>query len=155
MATTILEQIAAAIATRLATITTGNGYNWTTAGTKRPTRQGGYTPAEKQVLLIQDEPEIVTENVPVGHEQWIVEFEIQVQHNNTATPGSAAATIHNMYAGDVKKALGTDLTFGGLALGLHSPGPGIALEDRNGKFAGTSVPFPVELRHLLDNPYSQ
>jgi len=157
MATSIVEQIGAAAKTRIETITTGNGYEFSVDGATRPTRQGGYTPAQLHVVITADMNEVEerTEEAPCGYEQWRVPFHFDVLNNGQVTKPDAVDTLVNKWGADVAKALSTDLTFGGLALGTGTPTPGMALEGETGKFAGARVTLPVEFRHLRGNPYSQ
>jgi len=53
MATSIAEQIAAKVQSRLLDISTTNSYETTASGVKRPTRLGGFRPEDYQLVILQ------------------------------------------------------------------------------------------------------
>lgn len=154
MADSIIEQIGAAIETRLETITTGNSYEFTIPDAIRPTRQGGYTPAQLKTVVTQG-PHQGVADVPCGYEQWFVPFHCDVLNDTTATTPEAYDTLVNRWGSDVKKAMGTDLTLGNLALPTTMVLPANQILDENQQFEGARVTVLIEYRHLWDDPYSQ
>ena len=147
----IVEQIAQAIEARLKTITTDNGYQFTVAGVARPTREGGYKPRDKLLVLQQENPE-EADDQPAMYRQWWQPWRIDLY---VKPPDKSITPIDqtvNIYRAEVEKALLTDRTFGGLALDARIR-PQIDWETVDGAFEGTSIMLAVLYRHLETDPY--
>jgi hypothetical protein len=114
----ILESIAAAILTQLDTITAGATYYHTPTVT-RPTRLGGYTPVDGQLVLVQTpaspEPDMLLQGnyVRLG---WTQRFHVVffVVPSDAAT--AAIDTTINERRADIEYALMADKSWGGLAI---------------------------------------
>ena len=156
----ILEQIAAAIAARLATITAANGYAVTVDSVVRPKRSGeGFCPRDYGVSLMQDAVPPAPESVISGgsqgrtYLQWRQRFMLDLVCRVSDGSATAADTLLNQFVAEVTRAIFLDQTWGGLALrtepaGTDYPAVGAAQE-------GVSLLLDVIYRVRKDNPYIQ
>ena len=156
----ILEQIAAAIAARLATITAANGYAVTVDSVVRPKRSGeGFCPRDYGVALLQDAapnaPELVLSagSQGVTIEQWRQRFTVDLVCRVSDGSATAVDTLLNQFLAEVQRAIWLDESWGGLALnteaaGTEYPAVGAAQE-------GVSLLLDVIYRVRQGNPYVQ
>jgi len=153
----VLEQIAAAIKTRLETVTTANGYNYSLASVIRPPRYGPTTYANLTAVLMQEDPEVMgddpyLEGNPV-RVQFACMFIVYLFHLPSDTSTDAVDTVLNRLAADVTKAVMTDQTFGGLALPTTRVMPQQEFIPSQGAGCGVSVPIEVHYRVSELDPY--
>ena len=122
MATPISEQIAVVVRNRLAAISTGSGYETTTTGAIRPTKQGVTQPKDYQIIVKEGDK---TENAELSHPgnpmavAWNFPFLIRGIVRPSDTNTTALGTIKNTFEADVDKSLRSVAnwhTFGGLAI---------------------------------------
>jgi len=155
MSLAIVEQISAAIETRLETITTDNGYSLSVSEVVRPTRIGGVSPKDKQIVLRQGNWKPPGEQESASNSTTKVQIyyvTCWVRSSDKAT--TAVDTEINQLAADVEKALMSDDTFGGLAIMSDLTG-GIALESDDGQCEGITLLLEVQYRCRWGDPYTQ
>jgi len=160
MAESIAEQIVAAVKTRLADITTGNGYQFSVAGIQRPKRYGAYTPTDLQAVVTQGAITRVTELDHPGNPPAIAYGStIQIAVNlmpNRKTDTLAADTWRHRAAASVIKAV-TSVSnwhnWGGLAINTEFEEPDFDTQDDAGNI-GVIVPIVVTFRVSETDPYT-
>lgn len=108
MAEPVIELCAVAIKTQLATITVANGYLTEVAEVIRPTRMGGYTPKDKQIVMFQGDRHPPEDGEVEGKSEWVQEFVLSLGLMPTESDTTAADTFVNRFAADVEKALKTN-----------------------------------------------
>lgn len=144
----IIEQIAQAIATQLATVTVGNGYNVTVAEVVRPTKGGteDFEPSNMTVVLKQGDisQEDETQHQCIG---WIVNFHIDCIARPSDTTTTPYDQTLNVFRSDVEKALMADSSFG-ITKTYSWIRPPTDIDD------GIRVNLEVHFRTLETNPYS-
>ena len=156
MATPIVEQIAAAIATQLGTICPAEGYQTTPTAVVRPTRVNHLiTPQEGNLILTQDDAEVLellNGNPPtlVWRQGWNVD--IVWRPSDAAT--EPADTTFNLWAADVEKAVMAVPQWGGLAVNTELIGRTFAPPNADG-IDGITVTFAVTYRVDEDDPYTK
>lgn len=110
MATPISEQIAAKIATRLAGITVGNGYELTVSEVARPIRYDGFRPLNNQLIVSQGNLSKNEELSAPGNPPataYDLEFTIAGLLMPTESSTSKIDTLRNTFAADTIKAICT------------------------------------------------
>jgi hypothetical protein len=126
MATAIVEQIAQAIATQLATITTDNGYALTVSEVLRPTRLGiDVSPDHYGIVLLAGQRQRETEYDRMGNppaiawrQTWSLDLCLRVSDDST-TPIDQLA---HAFETEVIQAVFADRTWGGIALDTQYSG---------------------------------
>ncbi|HUX15571.1 MAG TPA: hypothetical protein VMW52_03810 [Phycisphaerae bacterium] len=152
----LIERIARAIATALATITAANGYRTTVSEVLRPRRTGErVTPKANMILLLQagigPEEELDAAGNP-GLIGRVASFSADCVIALSESDARPMDEILNIFAADVEQCLMADPTWGGLAIdtlvsGLDYPEAGSGV-------AGVTVLFDVSYRTDRDDPYS-
>ena len=150
MADSLRQQIMDAVATRLATITTANGYE-TDAGDNVyewavvPLDQG-----DLPALAYKDSGEDIVDET-VGEQIRTLRIDIVAIEKGTAVTAFA-----RQVSADVIKAVGTDLTWGGLAedTALRIAGEDISIEHKDRKFVGSRTGLDIEYSTQRFNSYS-
>jgi len=110
MATPISEQIAAKIATRLAGITVGNGYELTVSEVARPLRYDGFRPQNNQLIVTQGNLTRNDELSAPGNPPrtaYGLEFTIAGLLMPTESSTSKIDELRNTFAADVIKCICT------------------------------------------------
>lgn len=163
MAVPIIEQIARKIKARLEEITIANGYTWA-ASVKRPTRIGGFTPKDKEVILFQLSRELAEEPNTEGASEaveWWDTFAALVYALDSDESTDPIDTLVNQRQADVEKALHTchpDETvtdwarIDGLALDSNFGEP---QPFEGADFSGVGVLMRVHYRVKENDPYTQ
>lgn len=160
MPESIAEQIVAAVRTRLADITTGNGYQFSVAGVTRPTRYGGYTPTDLQVVVTQGPIPRAPELDHPGNPPAIAfESTVNIAVNlmpNRKTDSNASDTWRHRAVASVQKAV-TSVSnwhnWGGLAINTEFDEPDLDYQDDGGNI-GVIVPIVVTFRVSETDPYT-
>lgn len=142
------QQIVDALATAMATITTGNGYQ-TDAG------------ANVSTWLIRDLDETELPSIEVrdvgqsvgsaiSTSEWNLNVEIEITAAGTTAPAICRAAMADVY-----QALGVDNTLGGLAIRVDSSGDDLTVDQTESKIARGTVAIEVAYRTTgFLNPYS-
>jgi hypothetical protein len=156
-ALSILEQIAAAMKTRLETITEGAAYTFTPSSVVRPTRLGGYSPIDKLIILEQPSPEEGPNDLQGNYvrQSWTQDFEVSVFCINSDASTAAIDTTINERRADIETALMSDATFGGLALNTSRIQSFNRWITDDGSFEGGTVVFRCEYRVKETDPRVQ
>lgn len=153
MADEVSEQIAQAIFTEVATVTTGNGYTVTLIP-NRPTGKDGYTPQDLLAIVEQEDP---TENEELNvagspnAQGWKTVYTVDVWR---AVDESSEVPLDKLLANawaDVVKAVMADDSHGGLAI-LTTPQARQTIYWEGGAFEGVSCPFEVDFRTNENDP---
>ena len=153
MADEVSEQIAAAIFTKLQTVTTANSYTATLVPI-RPTGRDLYTPQDLLAVLQQDDPtrndEWSVSGNPVA-DAWDLAYVVDVWRavDETSTV-PMDKLLSNIWA-DVIKAIMTDETHGGIAI-MTQPQPRVTTYYEGGAFEGVRCEFNVTYRTDQDDP---
>lgn len=120
MAAPISEQIVAAVAARIATITVANGYEQTIGEVQRPKRTGeAYRPVQLGAVVLVASHTRAPEYDMVGYPAaiaWRLGVGIDVVYRLSEASATAIDTVLNTAIADVHKAAMTDGTWGGLAI---------------------------------------
>lgn len=159
MATSIAEQIAVVVATRLGLIKTSNGYENTTSGVKRPSRIHDDSPKDYQIVLtqgdIEPDPELSHPGNPPAT-AWKLPFTIAGIIRQSDTDLTASDTLKNQFWGDIVKAL-TDATawhnWGGLAIN-STIGPVEDAQQGDGSANGFQLTLNVVFRTDENDPFT-
>lgn len=162
MATPIVEQVAAALATTVATVTTGNGYNYTIHTVRRWSRNNVKVEDIKPHLycrIEQDQPELVqliASNPPVMELSYT--FHVQVFISPSEEDQTAIDTYRNTVWGDVVKAVMTE-TYAGNDLQtlvrewrVEAP---TYFESADGSYDGVDCQFTAFIRTSETDPFTQ
>lgn len=153
MSLSILEQIAANVASTIAGVTTSNGYTHDLT-TYRPSKAiqtvKDYTAYVTLAAVDRDD----TKFTPYQHAQWLAHFEVLIGTMPQEGDTTAIGTYQNSIRADVEKALMVDPFRNGLALDTLLMG-GETLDQDNGGFDGLLIRFDVRFRTLIADPYSQ
>ncbi len=172
MSEPIVEQIAAAVETRLLTVTIDNGYQVDVAGVLRPPQLGldSIAPQHLLAVMLQIDPHLdEPKNQPHGLGpdigppliHWVQPWAIAlfVQTSERATPPVAADTLINRFRASVERALMVDPGWGATPttpLAYRSDlMPPIYFGETAGGFVGCSVILEVGYRTLETDPYTQ
>lgn len=151
----IVEQIAAAIANQLATITAGDDYLTTVAQVVRPSIIGaeGFRPRDLALVLTQDDPIRDTENDSIGNPNaiaWMQPFHVDCYRSAVAGDGPIDTKVNAIHR-DVVAALMADVTWGGLAINTFLMEPERFFTDDHA-FDGVRVIIHVQYRVAENDP---
>ena len=156
MSEPIVEQIAAALKTRIESVTVTNGYQETVSEVVRPSRASGeqaYVPQNNLVVILQDDPE--EGDSPEGLKAWIQPFALMAFAQLSDQASTPADTVLNRFAADLEKAIRSDPTFGGLAYdAVIRPAFGWVGKNAFTGFEGITVNVDIYYRTLEDDPYA-
>ncbi len=157
MATSIVERIAQAVATQLATITAANGYDNTVSDVIRPRRTGeNYKPLDKNVVLMQQDAERDTENVAAGYPAgyaWKQSFTVDGIVRQSESSTLPMDQVLNSFVADIQKAIMEDVHWGGLAMDTELTS--VEYPEPAQGFEGATIWFDVTLRVKENDPYTQ
>lgn len=156
MSEPIVEQIAAALKTRIEGVTVALGYMTDVVQVVRPPRASGeaaYVPKDRLVVILQDDPE--EGESPEGLKDWIQPFALLAFAQVSDQATAAVDTTLNRFAADLEKAVRTDPTFGGLAYdAVIRPRYGWVGKNEFTGFEGVTVNVDIHYRTTEDDPYS-
>lgn len=153
MADTIRAQIVAAIIAKLKTITTANGYK-TELGSKVYEWGAPRLGAEDlPAAIVRDDTEDLVSEYSNARHEFILTVEIEVLTADAATAASIRAARD--FITDVYKALGQDITLGGLALDIKPIGNELAHEKAEKTVGGGKASYAVRYRTAAYNPEAQ
>lgn len=159
MSTPVAERCARVIATRVANVTVANGYSQTLT-THRPTKAGGYTPADNLAVITQldpqDEPLLEAGNPPMVTHR--VPYEIAVYVRPSDTDDTATDALLSVVASDVRRAVTnaaawwnfTDATGATAINAMWSQDEKFTTE--NGQLEGVRLTLVCEIRTSENNP---
>lgn len=153
----IVEQIAQAIATKLATITTDNGYEVDVAAVIRPTAFGlSAAPAHLSIVMAQGDEDRedldATGNPPLIAMRQPFQLALVIRLSDDSS--DSFDTIANAFTADVIKAMFADRQWSNLAIDTELAGLNL-LKDEQVGYEGKLVQFDVIYRVAEDDPYSQ
>ena len=159
MATAVSEQIAVVVKTRLALITTANGYENTVSSVDRPTVKGVPSPEDYQIVLTQGDIIRNAEHSKPGSPPataWDMPFVIPAILRPSEEDTTASDTLKNQFWGDVIKAITNATpwhTFGGLAFNaMYGDVRNYQADD--GSSAGFQLDLLVQFRTDENNPFT-
>lgn len=151
MSTPIIEQIAQAIETQLATITVENGYNYDLADVVRPPRKG--IEPRHGLCVLEQGPKRPADEAAVGTDEWIQPFFITLWIRSSDRSEVPVDTEVNLFGSDVEKAVKADTQWTSMAIDSWVS-EGTPLESEDGAFDGIMIEFDVNFRHAFGDPYS-
>jgi len=144
MANTKRQQIIDAVRTRLQSITVTNGYDFNLGNHVLEWRTTMLNDNEMPGIVFRDIQNIKVERGPVAYFRWGLNIEI-----NIITQGGTSITDIRKMLGDVYKAIGTDVRWGGLAILTEQPNNDeIQSEQQERKITGVSI----RLQIIYDSP---
>jgi hypothetical protein len=150
----VVEQIAQAIAAKLATITTANGYLLTVSQVVRPNRTGMlWTPKDLGVAVLQGgaEPTALTGS-PLAIE-WSQEFSLDLVARVSEASQTPLDQVLNRFESEVVKAVMADPQWGGLAINTELVR--IDYPPAEGGVEGVTIVVAVHYRVREADPYTQ
>lgn len=153
MATSVREQIIANIATALAAVTTGNGYENTLASVQR-FMQSGLTVAQVPTAIVNFDEERKSQGPTDRADcQLSISIDIWAVHSEAVVSGSTATLVDSL-AGDIEKAVMVDPTRGGLArtCEVDSIHPFRLAEGQ--PYVGATVTVRITYTHSLSDPFT-
>lgn len=160
MPTAVPEQIATELVTRLQTITTGNGFNFSVTEVVRPNRrQKGIRPQHLQIQVVQSAQQY---NRGMSHEgsppaiAYDVVFNMNCFVRDSDASTTPSSTTENDFEAAVKKAVCSTsdwYNFGGVAI-IADWGASKPFVSSEGKHAGVTVPLIVTFRVSETDPYT-
>jgi hypothetical protein len=151
MADSILEKIAANIASELGQISVGNGHSFT-ARVERY-KQRGNPPRNSLVVVEQADPEEDT-TAPTGRKAWQQRFFLTAFFRESENTGTPIDKVINNARADIEKKLCEDRNRGGLAIDTIIRAPQ-SIQTPNGDFEGITVVCDVHYRTLENDPFTQ
>jgi len=144
MANTKRQQIMDAVKTRLQGITVANGYDFNLGSHVFEWRTTTLNDNEIPGIVFRDVQNVKIEGGPVAYFRWGLNIEIDI----ITQGGTSIADIRKML-GDVYKAIGTDHSWGGLAILTEQPNNDeIQSEQQERKITGVSI----RLQIIYDSP---
>lgn len=155
----IIEQIAAAIATALATISTAHEegedpeYQTTVAEVVREKSPGKWALKDMQIILQQD-PDQPDERQENGYQNKTRVFHAVCIHRPSESATVPYDKTLNLFAADVEKVLYSESWWAGLVVDTSYAPPDRVDVVADG-FVGVDVAIRVHYRHLYGNAYSQ
>jgi hypothetical protein len=156
MATPVNEDIAADLITALATVTTGNGYNYDMTAERYVDPEednAGNTPADGKIVLHQDDPEKVEDaNVPHNAIAWRQTFAAEFFWTLADNSSTAIDTKGNQMRADIEKAVMQDPQRSTLAFDTIILDP--VTFDPEGGMHSMAVMMEVYYRTAIDDPYT-
>ena len=160
MATAISEQIAVKVKTRLGLINTDSGYETTTTGVIRATRQGDFQPKDYQIIVTQG---TITRNEELSHPgnppatAYDMPFQIAGVLRPSDDNATAADTLKNQFWGDCVKALTTGTAWynwDGLAINTAPPTDVEDYQAEDGAAVGFRFILTVTFRTDENDPFT-
>lgn len=159
MSEPIVENIAAALFTRLQAVTTGNGYQQTLAALRPTSTARDITPMDLRAVLLQLDATPAEESDIPGNpnaQAWWQLFVVCVYLRPSDTDSVPIDTRVNRVTADVIKAISAPAnweTFGGNAINARFPPPA-RFEHESGDHEGVCVFVDVCYRTDEKNPYN-
>lgn len=152
MAEPILEQIAANLLTALSGITVANGYHYTLTGT-RPIVDGYYgdAPCDLTFQLTQGQEELL--DGAALTQEFIQPFMVVVIAMNLQTDTTPIDKKRNRILADIRKAVMSDYTRGGLAIDTMWGPSSSFMNDGDFVFEGVMAEIRVHYRTEHNDPY--
>lgn len=160
MATSIAEQIAAKVQTRLTAISTGGGYETTAAQVVRPKRINTFQPKDYTLVVTQENIVAVPELSCPGNPPataWRLSFLIAGVLRQSESDTTAIEKLKNQFWADCVKALNTGTSWwnwDGLAIDSTISDVGM-FQDGDGSDAGFRMSLAVTFRTSENDPYTQ
>ena len=158
MSQPIVEQIALAIATQIATVTTDNGYEVDVTEVLRPRTRGiDKVPDHGGVILVQDDETEAEDYSVTGNPAGIGRrriFNVGVVIRLSDSSETSFDAISNLFVADLTKALMADVHWGGLAIDSKI-GDEQPMRADDGSFEGTALPLEVIYRVAENDPYTK
>lgn len=137
MATSIRQQIMTAVDTRLKAMLVSGGYELDLGKSVHEWRSIPFDDGDLPAVVYRDKNEVL--EITVGRHDHRLELEIEL-----ILSGSAAPTDLRRAISDVVKAVGTDLTWGGLAFDTgYGEGESITVVQNERRIAGAIMRFVV------------
>ena len=149
MPDTIRQQIMDALKTRLKTITTTNGYQTDLGKNVFEWRSSALNSGELPAAIYRDTACETEEQISAHQHNLSIEVEV------IAASGAGTAVEVRQLIADVAKAVGSDITFGGLATNTIPLGDESASEQDEKKIGGALIHFAVSFRTKEWDHYSQ
>lgn len=144
----IRQQIITALDTRLKTILTSGGYNTNAGKQVFEYREYNFEVDELPALIYRDEDSQNIDSYEYHRHKLFIKIEAVVVGT------TAAADIRKLIA-DVITAIGTDLTWGGLAEDTLPESEPINIVHESRKVAGATIGITIDYRTGLWNPHTQ
>jgi hypothetical protein len=150
MADPVSEQIMAALASRLGGIT-GTGYHQNVHAVVRPTRMGGFTPTDKDIILRFNSYTGDVNLSPCGYidRDMMVKAECVLQPAESSTTSVDEAIL--WFAGDVEKSIKSDDTLGGLCHWADVTDVN-RIDSANADYDGADVTIQIRFRTSRTDP---
>lgn len=155
----VVERIAQAVATRLATVTTANGYQVELADVVRPLRRGDYVPQDSLCVLEQLSPfDAPDGDYLMGNEParvWVQPFLITLYVQPDETDTTPVDTRVNLIRSEVERAvMAGDGTWGSLALGNTHLAGADYIDSADGSYSGVQITLEITYRVPQSDPYT-
>lgn len=155
----VVERIAQALATRLETVTTANGYQVQLADVVRPFRRGDYVPQNNLCVLEQLSPfDPPDGEYNMGNEParvWVQPFLITLYVQPDETDTTPVDTRVNLIRSEVERAvMGDDLTWGNLALGWTHLAGADYIDSADGSYSGVQITLEITYRVPESDPFT-
>lgn len=156
MADSIRQTVVDAFKTRLATITTGNGYETSIGSNVKEWYTGDANDAVLPMVNIVDEDVEIRLDaddlgvIRMGKERHEMRLRFEVRLSN----GTSTSTTLRKAVADVYKALGTDRTMGGLCKDIRPRNDRIELEQQDKVIGLANIEISAFYETNLLNPYS-
>jgi hypothetical protein len=146
MAESIREQIVDAIITRFQNILKSKGYETDFGENTILWPTSPFSEIELPAICVFDMTEEITEMAMGRHQIWLgIQINLLSSSPDEVRKGIA----------DISKAIGTDRTFGGLALGVEPPNNEMMVAEAEKIFSGAKINFRILFTTLAWDPYSQ
>jgi hypothetical protein len=149
----IVERIMGALKTKLEGITIAAGYQQTVSSVVRPTRLGGFTPADRMIVLSQKGMAAEDSESAIGHTARMLKVEVRCILRTSEAETTPIDTRTNKFSADVEKILLVDESLGGLADWIDVDD--VEIQDPGDDFAGCTVNLTIGYRTLRTYPYSR
>ena len=157
MSTPVVELIAQAIATRLETVTTANGYEVDVNTVHRPVRLGLPTALEAYDIVLQQDDPTLDEALAGGDSgmlQWLQPFSVQFFVRPSETSTDPVDGVVNVFRSDIEQALLSSDSWwaSGMIETAIAGVQGIITDD--GQYEGGELTFAVLYRVDRTDPYT-
>lgn len=153
MPDTVREKIFLDLVTTLSGISVANGYENNIASVER-WNMNGNNKASVPAIIINSGPEKDSDSVAYNltHCLLTVFLELWVRQNETESAATATDRLLNSLLGDIKKALQTDVTRGGVAVDTEVTDIESFETIEGQQHAGLIITLEIEYRHQQQDP---